>query len=106
MVYPKYITISTMKELDLFDNISYKYIKDIINKDDDFIDVDIEDVDCDRVCWCKTRFKFEIDLGSCSGILKVDLIKEYNGSSPYALMMCALDEDEDTDEEEEKEDED
>jgi len=94
MVYPNCISISTMKELDLFDNISYKYIKDIINNDDDDIEVEIEDVDCDRVAWCKTRFKFEIDLGRGNGVLKVNLIKEYNGSSPYAIMLCQLDEEE------------
>lgn len=92
-----------MKDLDLFDNISYKYIKDIINNDDDDIEVEIEDLDCDRVAWCKTRFKFEIDLGRGNGILKVDLEKEYNGSSVYALMMLELDTDDErlTDEEEE-----
>ena len=92
-----------MKELHLFDNIEYKYIKEIINNDDDDIEVEIEDLYCDRIAWCKTRFKFEIDLGSGNGILKVDLEKEYNGSSPYALMMCGLDTDDErlTDEEEE-----
>ena len=97
MVYPNCISISTMKELDLFDNISYKYIKDIINNDDDDIEVEIEDVDCvecDMVAWCKTRFKFEIDLGRGNGVLKVNLIKEYNASSPYAIMLCQLDEEE------------
>ena len=93
--------VSQMKELDLFDNISYKYIKDIINNDGDDIEVEIEDLECDRVAWCKTRFKFEIDLGSGNGILKVDVEKEYNGSSTYALMMIELQEEEEEEEEEE-----
>jgi len=98
MPYTNRLMVSQMKELDLFDDIEYKYIKEIINNDDDDIEVEIEDLDCDRIAWCKTRFKFEIDLGRGSGVLKVDLKKEYNSSSPYALMMCKLD----TDDEEEE----
>lgn len=101
MGYPDCLMISQMKELDLFDNILYKYIKDIINHDDDDIEVEIEDVDCDRPAYCRTRFKFEIDLGRGNGILKVDLEKEYNSSSPYALMMCELDKTDDEEEEDE-----
>jgi hypothetical protein len=105
MGYTNCLMVSQMKELDLFDNISYKYIKDIINNDYDDIEVEIEDLECDRVAWCKTRFKFEIDLGSGNGILKVVVEKEYNGSSAYALMMCQIDTDDErlTDEEEEEE---
>ena len=97
--------IETMKKLDLFDNISYKYIKDIINDDDDCIDVEIEDVECDRITYCKTRFKFQIDLGSGNGVLKVTTEKEYNTSSPFALMMCELEEDEEEEEEGEEDEE-
>ena len=100
MGYTNHLTVYMMKELDLFDDIEYKYIKDIINEDVGDIEVEIEDLDCDRIAYCKTRFKFEIDLGAGSGILKVDLAKEYNTSSPYAIMMLELEE------EEEEEDED
>tara|TARA_R110000868_G_C10741954_1_gene752482 strand:+ start:545 stop:844 length:300 start_codon:yes stop_codon:yes gene_type:complete len=99
MGYTNCLMVSQMKELDLFDNIEYKYIKNIIKYDDYDIEVEIEDVECDRIAYCKTSFKFKIDLGSDNGILKVELEKEYNGSSAYALMMLNLD-----DEEEEEED--
>ena len=45
-------------------------------------------------------------MGSGNGILKVDVEKEYNGSSAYALMMIGLYEEEEDDEEEEEEEED
>ena len=124
MGYTKCLMLPTMKNLDLFDNISYKYIKDIINDDDDFIDVEIERLDCDRVAWCKTQFKFSIpqlyDERFGEKYYKdatFTVVKEYNSSSAFALMMCELDEEEEeeedktdtedssTDEEEEDEDE-
>jgi len=98
MGYTNCLTIGQMKELDLFDNISYKYIKDIINNDDSDINVEIEDLDCDIVAYCKTRFTFEIDLGSGNGILKVDLEKEYNSSSIFALLMLDLYDEDDEEE--------
>ena len=100
-----------MKELDLFDNISYKYIKNIINNDDDDIEVEIEDLDCDTEGWCKTRFTFEISQGKVykwdteDTYKKFVVEKEYNSSSPYALMMCELDTDEEDEEDEEEEEE-
>mgnify|MGYP003628373321 FL=1 len=95
MAYTKYLTIETMKKLDLFDNISYKHIKDIINNDDDGIDVSMEDVECERIAYCKTRFAFKIDLGSGNGILNVDFQREYNTSSPFALMIMEIEENDD-----------
>ena len=95
-----------MKNLDLFDNISYKYIKDIINNDEDDIEVEIEDLDCDRVAWCKTRFTFELNIDVSGGSMPIMVYKkfvvekEYNGSSPYALMLCELDKTDDEEEEE------
>jgi len=110
MGYTNYLMISQMKELNLFDDISYKYIKNIINYDDNDIKVEIEDLDCDRVCWCKTRFTFEISQGKVykwdteDTYKKFVVEKEYNCSSPYALMMCDLDEESEEEEEEEEED--
>jgi len=88
--------ISQMKELDLFDDISYKYIKNIINNEDDDIEVEIEQLDCDRGCYCKTRFTFELSInvsGGCMPIMvdkKFVVEQEYNSSSVYALMMSEL----------------
>ena len=89
-----------MKNLDLFDNISYKYIKDIINNDDDDIEVEIEDLDCDKVAWCKTRFTFKLNIDVSGGSMPIMVDKEfvvekeYNNSSAYALMMIELNEEE------------
>ncbi len=110
MGYTNCLTIGQMKELDLFDNISYKYIKDIINNDDSDINVEIEDLDCDRVAYCKARFTFEISQGKMYSwdtkdtYKKFVVEKEYNGSSIFALLMLNLYEEEDDEEEEEEED--
>ncbi len=110
MGYTNCLMISQMKELDLFDNISYKYIKDIIDNDDDDMEVEIEDLDCDRECYCKTQFKFIIpqlyderfgEKYYKNATFTVE--KEYNNSSPYALMMLDLYEESDEEEEEEEE---
>jgi hypothetical protein len=103
MGYTKCLMIETMKKLDLFDDIPYKYIKDIINDDDDCIDVELEEVECDRIAYCKTKFTFKIDLGSGNGILNVNFEREYNTSSPFALMMLELEEEEEEEDEEEEE---
>jgi hypothetical protein len=112
MGYTNCLMVSTMKKLNLFDNISYKYIKDIIDEDDNDFEVEIEDLDCDRIAYCKTRFKFEINIdvsGGCMPMMvdrKFVVEKEYNSSSAYALMMLELqEEDEEEEEEEEEEDE-
>ena len=113
MGYINFLLVSTMKKLDLFDNISYKYIKDIINDDDDDIDVEIKDLDCDRFGYCKTQFTFSIPqliderfgekyYEDATFVVK----KEYNGSSPFALMMINLYEDEEEEEEDKTDTED
>tara|TARA_R110000823_G_scaffold36930_9_gene100539 strand:+ start:1441 stop:1770 length:330 start_codon:yes stop_codon:yes gene_type:complete len=109
MGYTNCLMVSQMKELDLFDNISYKYIKNIINNDDEDIEVEIEDLECDRIAYCKTQFIFIIPQLYDERFgekyykdAKFVVKKEYNTSSPYAIMMLEL-EDEDEDEEEEDE---
>ena len=110
MVYTNCLMVSQMKELDLFDDIEYKYIKNIIKHDDDDIEVEIEDVENDRVAWCKTRFTFELNINVSGGSMPIMVDKEfvvekeYNGSSAYALMMIELYE-EGEEEEEDEEDE-
>tara|TARA_R110000803_G_scaffold153793_1_gene218660 strand:+ start:399 stop:755 length:357 start_codon:yes stop_codon:yes gene_type:complete len=93
MAFTKHFTIGTMKKLDLFDNISYKNIKDIIDNDDDGIDVTMLNLECDRVAYCKTRFAFKIDTridGGNGGILNVDFEMEYSACGYYALMLIDL----------------
>ena len=102
-----------MKELDLFDDIPYKYIKNIIEEDgDEMMDVDIEDLDCDRIAYCKTCFTFEISQGKTytwdteDTYKKFVVEKEYNNSSAYALLMCNLHVEDEEDEEDSDDDED
>ena len=98
-----------MKELDLFDDIEYKYIKNIIKHDDDDIRVEIEDLDCDGLGWCKTRFTFELNINVSGGSMPIMVDKEfvveqeYNGSSIFALTLRNLDDGEEEEEEEEDE---
>ena len=90
MAYTKSLMIETMKKLDLFDDLPYKYIKDVINNDDDYIDVSMEDVECERPGYCKTRFAFKIDMGVDNGILNVDFQREYSSCGYYALLLIDL----------------
>jgi hypothetical protein len=103
MKYPNFIFISQMKDLDLFDNIAYKYIKGIEECPScETLEIEIEDMDCDRVGWCKTQFTFYVPQYS-KEMFDTDTVhfecfkvrKEYNESSPYALMVCGLLEEED-----------
>jgi len=110
MGYTNCLEVRTMKELNLFDNIPYKYIKNIIERNDDDIEVEIEDLPCDRDWDCRTKFTFLISQGkdyswdSQDRYKKFVVEKDYNGSSPFALIMCNLyeesdDEDDDEDDE-------
>ncbi len=105
--YTNCIPLATAKWLDLFDDIPYKYLKKLLEEEDDFI-VEIEDMPCDRVAWCKTSFTFTLDINVSGGSLPLmvkkefTVIKEYNGSSPMALTIMGL---QYPDEEEEESDE-
>lgn len=86
--------LTTMRDLlNIFDDIPYKYIKDIINDDDDTYNIEIERLDCDKISWYKTRFTFEISQGLDSKKFVVD--KEYIGNSIIGLFMYNLLDDED-----------
>ena len=108
MGYANCLEVGTMKDLELFDDIPYKYIKKIINCNDEVIDVEIEDLDCDILGYCKKRFTFELSVDVSCGRMpimvdkKFVVEKEYSGSSCFALIMCNLyqesDDDDDDDE--------
>ena len=108
--YTDCLMVSQMKWLNLFDDIFYKNIKDIIDEDEDDIEVEIKDMDCDRVAWCKTSFTFTLKINVSGGSLpiwtekKYTVEKEYNGSSAMALYIMDL-YNEDCEEEEEEEEE-
>ncbi len=113
MGYTNCLLVSTMKKLDLFDNISYKYIKDIINDDDVLIEVEIKDLDCDRFGYCKTRITFSIPqliderFGEKYYKDKKFVVEtEYYGSSEFALIMLLLQKEDEEEEEDEEDEED
>ena len=115
MGYIDYMTINQMKEFDLFDDIPYKYIKKILEKDgDEMLDVEIKNLKCGRSGCCKTSFTFEISLGKIwvwdtEDTYKEFVVeKEYMGSSNFALLMHNLyvEDDQDDEDEEEEDDED
>jgi len=108
MPYTNSLQLSTIEYLDLLDDIPYKYIKNMIHEDDDedVYDVEITDLDCDRIAYCRTQFKLslKIDISQGSSPLYVDktftIVKEYNNSSGIALTMLDLyEEDSDSDDE-------
>ena len=106
MGYTNILLVSQILELKLFDDIPFKYIKNIIKNDDDEIDVEIKHLNCHRgVTWCKARFIFKLRYELCGHVMtyedkKFVVDKEYNGSSAFALMMCNLYNDEEEEEEE------
>lgn len=110
--YTNCLMVSQMKELDLFDDIPYKYIKNIINRDEDDVEIEIEDLECDIVAYCKTRFTFEISQGKTYAYYTKDTYKkfvvekEYSNSSNYALLMINLQYEFDNDDDEDEDDED
>ena len=106
MTYTNSLKLSTIEYLDLLDDIPYKYIKKMIHEDDeDDYDVEIMDLESERVAYCRTQFKIslKIDISQGSSPIYVDktfiIIKEYNNSSGIALTMLDLyEEDSDSDE--------
>ena len=105
MPYANSLKLSTIEYLDLLDDIPYKYIKKLINEDDeDDYDVEITDLKCDRIAYCRTQFKISlnVDISQGSSPIYVDktfiIIKEYNNSSGIALTMLDLYEEDSDDE--------
>ena len=107
MPYTNSLKLSTIEYLDLLDDIPYKYIKNMIHEDDeDDYDVEITDLKCDRIAYCKTQFKLTLRIDISQGSLPIyvdktfTIVKEYNNSSGIALTMLDLyEEDSDSDDE-------
>ena len=76
MGYTNCLMISQMKELDLFDDIPYKYIKKIIKRDDDDYEVEIEDLEYDEPD-CMTRFTFELEIDVSGGYMPIMVDKKF-----------------------------
>ena len=105
MTYTNSLQLSTILYLDLLDDIPYKYLKKMIHEDDDdYYDVEIMDLESERVAYCRTQFKIslKIDISQGSSPIYVDktfiIIKEYNNSSGIALTMLDLYEEDSDDE--------
>ena len=101
MPYTNCLRLSTIKYLDLLDDVPYKIIKIMINEDDEDNDdetynVEITDLECDRVCYCKTQFKLTLPVNISQGTLLLYVKKtfttviEYNTSSGVALTILDL----------------
>ena len=107
MPYTNCLQLSTIEYLDLLDDIPYKYIKNMINEDDeDDYEVEITDLDCCRIAYCRTQFKLTLRINVSQGSLPIyvdktfTIVKEYNNSSGIALTMLDLyEEDNDSDDE-------
>jgi len=111
MEYTNCLKMEQIDYLDLFDDIPYKYIKNIIKDEYYELEVEITDLECDRVAWCKTKFEFELEINISQGSLplynnkKFSKVIEYNTSSPMMLFMLDLqikDEEESSEEEDEE----
>jgi hypothetical protein len=112
-----------INELDLFDNIEFKYLKHLFKKNIDReewdFEVDIEDIalpySSANCCMCKTVVKFELENPEYKEDLYYSYQKEkyysftkeyeYNSSSGYALMFLDLNEESEEEESEEEESE-
>jgi len=97
MFYTTYLTIGQMKYLNLFDEIPYKFVKEL-NDDTDVVDVDIEDMSGDGYPSnrCKHKFTFSLRTNVSGGSLPLwsdreyIVVQEYYASSRYALYMSNL----------------
>ena len=101
MPYTNCLRLSTIKYLDLLDDVHYKYIKSMIDEydeddDEDTYDVEITDLESDRVGYCKTQFKLTLQVNISEGTLPLYVDKtftsviEYNNSSYIAMTLSDL----------------
>jgi energy-coupling factor transporter ATP-binding protein EcfA2 len=89
--------------LGLFEDIKFKYIKDLIKDESEMFEVNIKYLPCDMICHNTIEFElnFETETHTCKK--KVEIT--YNTSSPVALKMCEIEEQNGLYEEEEEEEE-
>ena len=115
MTYTNTINYHAIEYLDLFDDLPYKYVKSIVRDGGDYyeLDVEIEDIECDRApLYCSIKISFELEIDVSQGYMPMmvtksfQVIKEYNGSSPMAMFVGQNLWEEDEEEEEEEDDED
>lgn len=92
--YVKYLTFNDMdQDLELFDEIPFKFVRKYHEEED--IEVEILDLEYDRVGWSKTLFKFELECYKGKDRIKeFEVVLEYSNSSwiaPYltSFQLCA-----------------
>jgi hypothetical protein len=115
--YVDAISINQALYFDLFDDIEYKWLKTVLDpaldRDDESIfELYIEDLPCDRLGFCKTNFRFELQMvdkdktniclwGALHFKTKIfNKTIEYNGSSAFAMTLCGMVADNDSEEDE------
>lgn len=114
--YTNVISINQALYFDLFDDISYKWLKLVLDpaldREEYDFEVEIEDLPCDRLAFCKIKFTFELQIEEDERLgekyyktKKFSKTIEYNGSSAFALTLCGMVADNDSEEEEEEEEE-
>ena len=115
--YTNCISITQALYFDLFDNIEYKWLKLVldpsIDRDEWDFEVEIEDLPCDRLAFCKIKFTFElqmkkherwaIDVEEYYETKTFTKTFEYNGSSAFAMTLCDMIADNDSEEDENEE---
>lgn len=75
-----------MNDLELFGEVPYKYLAKYYKKDP--MDVQIIDLECDRVGWCKTLFKFTLESNKSEKEFETILEYRYGGEMSIGLMSC------------------
>jgi hypothetical protein len=86
-----------MEFLELFDEIPYKYVKNLVKMESETdFEVDIINLECDRVGWCETKFTFTITINDIDRTFEKVLY--YNNSSHIALAIIELEYNESSDE--------
>ena len=102
IVFITEIYIYDMLDLELFDDIEYKYVKNIIEKECLEIDIYIEDLGQDELGYCNIRFTFEIPYDKIDEKViskKFVVEKKYLCSDDYAKkinnLYCEIDEEDD-----------
>ena len=96
-----------MKEMDILDEVPYKFFKNCDDEDD--IEVNIYHIDNDKPTYGTVVFEYELKYDCSGGSMPLYTTKKfktkitYNTSSPFALFLCAIREE--TDDEDESDDE-
>ena len=96
------ISLDDAKYLDLFDDVPYKYLKDCYvndntDKNDDFLDIEIIDLPCDKIAYAYVKIIFEIrficEIRFGETFYKEFLYEkciEYNNCSGVALKLMEI----------------